>query len=195
MHVAAAALLVNILALAAPLFIMNVYDRVVPNGAIASLIALSIGLLIAVVFDFVLRTVRSRIIDTTGKMLDVVLAAKIYEHALAVKMNQPSSGTILKSAGRNQGHGRWRVFRTRLCFIQRHRPLRGGSSEFCERRCPASHSHAGFVDFKPVLSRKGLCDFFRDLKIGPPSLSVAGLCARLDQPSRISYQHRLIRRC
>ena len=88
MHVAAAALLVNILALAAPLFIMNVYDRVVPNGAIASLIALSIGLLIAVVFDFVLRTVRSRIIDTTGKMLDVVLAAKIYEHALAVKMDQ-----------------------------------------------------------------------------------------------------------
>ena len=96
MHVAAAALLVNILALAAPLFIMNVYDRVVPNGAIASLIALSIGLLIAVVFDFVLRTVRSRIIDTTGKMLDVVLAAKIYEHALAVKMNQrPASVGVL----------------------------------------------------------------------------------------------------
>ena len=83
-----AALLVNILALASPLFIMNVYDRVVPNGAIASLIALSIGLLIAVVFDFVLRTVRSRIIDMTGKKLDVVLASKIYEHALAVKMDQ-----------------------------------------------------------------------------------------------------------
>ena len=96
MHVAAAALLVNILALASPLFIMNVYDRVVPNGAIASLIALSIGLLIAVVFDFVLRTVRSRIIDTTGKMLDVVLAAKIYEHTLAVKMNQrPASVGVL----------------------------------------------------------------------------------------------------
>jgi ATP-binding cassette, subfamily C, bacterial LapB len=96
MHVAGAALLVNILALASPLFIMNVYDRVVPNGAIASLIALSIGLLIAVVFDFVLRTVRSRIIDTTGKVLDVVLAAKIYEHALAVKMNKrPASVGVL----------------------------------------------------------------------------------------------------
>ncbi len=102
MHVAAAALLVNILALAAPLFIMNVYDRVVPNGAIASLIALSIGLLIAVVFDFVLRTVRSRIIDTTGKMLDVVLAAKIYEHALAVKMDQrPASVGVLANQVRD----------------------------------------------------------------------------------------------
>jgi ATP-binding cassette, subfamily C, bacterial LapB len=96
MHVAMAALLVNILALASPLFVMNVYDRVVPNGAIASLVALAIGLIIAVVFDFVLRTVRSRIIDMTGKKLDVVLASKIYEHALAVKMNQrPGSVGVL----------------------------------------------------------------------------------------------------
>ena len=96
MHVATAALLVNILALASPLFIMNVYDRVVPNGAIASLIALSIGLLIAVSFDFVLRMVRSRIIDLTGKKLDVVLASQIYEHTLSVKMKQrPGSVGVL----------------------------------------------------------------------------------------------------
>jgi ATP-binding cassette subfamily C protein LapB len=96
MHVATAALLVNILALASPLFVMNVYDRVVPNGAVASLVALSIGLLIAVAFDFVLRTVRSRIIDMTGKKLDVVLASQIYEHTLAVKMNQrPGSVGVL----------------------------------------------------------------------------------------------------
>jgi ATP-binding cassette subfamily C protein LapB len=96
MHVATAALLVNILALASPLFIMNVYDRVVPNGAIASLVALSIGLFIAIVFDFVLRSVRSRIIDMAGKKLDVVLASKIYEHTLAVKMNRrPGSVGVL----------------------------------------------------------------------------------------------------
>jgi len=88
MQVAISALLVNVLALAAPLFIMNVYDRVVPNGATASLIALSIGLLIAIFFDFVLRAVRSRIIDTTGKKLDVVLASNVFEHALSLKMNQ-----------------------------------------------------------------------------------------------------------
>ena len=96
MHVATAALLVNILALASPLFIMNVYDRVVPNGAVASLIALSIGLSIAISFDFVLRMVRSRIIDLTGKKLDVVLASQIYEHTLSVKMKQrPGSVGVL----------------------------------------------------------------------------------------------------
>jgi ATP-binding cassette subfamily C protein LapB len=95
-HVAIAALIVNVLALASPLFIMNVYDRVVPNGAIASLLALSVGMGIAVLFDFVLRLVRSRIIDMTGKKLDVIMASNIFEHVLSIKMAQrPTSVGIL----------------------------------------------------------------------------------------------------
>jgi ATP-binding cassette subfamily C protein LapB len=95
-HIALAAFLINMLALATPLFIMSVYDRVIPNGAIPSLVALSIGMGLAIVFDFVLRTVRSRMIDVTGKTVDVVLAANIFEHVMAVKMAQrPSSVGIV----------------------------------------------------------------------------------------------------
>lgn len=95
-HVAIASLLVNVLGLASPLFIMSVYDRVIPNGAIPSLVALSIGMVIAIIFDFVMRTVRSRIVDMTGKKLDVVLAAQIYEHVISLKMSQrPASVGIL----------------------------------------------------------------------------------------------------
>ena len=95
-HVAIAAFLVNVLGLAAPLFIMSVYDRVVPNGAIASMVALSIGMVLAIGFEALLRMVRSRIIDLTGKKIDVVLAANIFEHVLAVKMAQrPNSVGIL----------------------------------------------------------------------------------------------------
>ena len=95
-HVAISAFLVNVLGLAAPLFIMSVYDRVIPNGAIPSLIALSIGMVLAICFEFVLRTVRSRIIDVTGKQIDVVLAANIFEHVLSVKMAQrPNSVGVL----------------------------------------------------------------------------------------------------
>ena len=101
-HVALAAFLINTLALASPLFIMNVYDRVVPNGALASLTALAIGLTIAILFDFILRTVRSRIIDMTGKKIDVVLAANIFEHVQAVKMAQrPASVGILANQMRD----------------------------------------------------------------------------------------------
>jgi ATP-binding cassette subfamily C protein LapB len=95
-HVAMAAFIVNVLALASPLFVMSVYDRVIPNGAIPSLVALSIGLCIAMGFDLLLRLVRSRIIDMTGKKIDVVLAADIFEHVMALKMSQrPTSVGII----------------------------------------------------------------------------------------------------
>jgi ATP-binding cassette subfamily C protein LapB len=101
-HVAIAALIVNVLALASPLFTMSVYDRVVPNGAIASLIALAIGLVLAIVFDLILRTVRARIIDMTGKKLDVVLASDIFEHVMSIKMGQrPQSVGILANQMRD----------------------------------------------------------------------------------------------
>lgn len=101
-HVAIAAFIVNVLALASPLFIMSVYDRVIPNGALPSLIALAIGMGIAVVFDFIMRTVRSRIIDMTGKKIDVVLAADIFEHVLSLKMaNRPASVGILANQMRD----------------------------------------------------------------------------------------------
>lgn len=95
-HIAIAALLTNLLALATPLFTMSVYDRVVPNGAIPSLIALSIGMGLAILFDFIFRMARSRMIDVTGKTIDVVLAANIFEHVMAVKMAQrPTSVGII----------------------------------------------------------------------------------------------------
>ncbi|TWB67492.1 type I secretion system permease/ATPase [Bradyrhizobium sacchari] len=95
-HIALGAFLINMLALATPLFTMSVYDRVVPNGAIPSLVALSIGMGLAIAFDFIFRTVRSRMIDVTGKTIDVVLAANIFEHLMGVKMAQrPSSVGIV----------------------------------------------------------------------------------------------------
>jgi ATP-binding cassette subfamily C protein LapB len=95
-HVAIAAFLVNVLALATPLFTMNVYDRVLPNGAVPSLVALAIGLGLAIIFDFILRTVRSVIIDMTGKQVDVLLAADIYDHVLGLKLaNRPTSIGVL----------------------------------------------------------------------------------------------------
>jgi ATP-binding cassette subfamily C protein LapB len=95
-HVAIAAFIVNMLALASPLFVMNVYDRVIPNGAVPSLVALAIGLLLAIAFDFALRLVRSHIVDMTGKKIDVVLAADIFEHVMSIKMsNRPTSVGVL----------------------------------------------------------------------------------------------------
>lgn len=85
-QVLCAALIINILALASPLFIMNVYDRVIPTLAIPTLWALAAGVVIAIVFDFILKQVRSHVLDRTSRRVDMKVSSTIFEHALAIPM-------------------------------------------------------------------------------------------------------------
>lgn len=83
-----AALLVNVFALAMPMFSMTVYDRVVPNRAEETLWILSIGVLLMMGFDLVLRVLRAYILDTAGKRIDVTLSSRIMERVLGLRMAQ-----------------------------------------------------------------------------------------------------------
>lgn len=85
-QVAIAALFVNILGLALPLFVMNVYDRVIPYNAIPTLWALAAGVVLALVFDFFIRMLRSLIIDRSGRRIDMKVSSDIFRHALDAKM-------------------------------------------------------------------------------------------------------------
>ena len=62
-----AAMVSNFLSLTTALFTMTVYDRVIPNSAFESLVALSIGVVIAIGFDFVIRGLRASFIDKASK--------------------------------------------------------------------------------------------------------------------------------
>ncbi|NQZ52993.1 MAG: type I secretion system permease/ATPase [Piscirickettsiaceae bacterium] len=86
-----ASILVNSFALASPLFIMNVYDRVVPNHAIETLWVLAIGVATVFIFDLLLRTLRGYFIDMAGKKADVILSATIFEKVLGIKMASRSN--------------------------------------------------------------------------------------------------------
>jgi len=83
-----AALLANTFALGMPLFIMNVYDRVVPNQAFETLWVLALGLSIMLVSDLVLRTLRVRFVDLASSRADVKLSAFIMERVLGMRMEQ-----------------------------------------------------------------------------------------------------------
>ena len=83
-----AAFLTNVFALAMPLFTMNVYDRVVPNQAFETLAALSVGLLLVLAGDVVLRVMRGRFVDLAGSRVDVKLSAYIMERVLGIRMEQ-----------------------------------------------------------------------------------------------------------
>ncbi len=87
-----AALLVNLFALALPLFSMNVYDRVVPNRAVETLWALSIGMALVLGADLALRKLRSRFVDEASARIDVELSSRLMERVLGMRLeNRPES--------------------------------------------------------------------------------------------------------
>ncbi len=91
-EVLVASLLINTFALASPLFIMNVYDRVVPNHALETLWVLAIGVGIVFTFDFIMKSLRGYFIDAAGKRSDIILSATIFEKVMGIKMeSRPAS--------------------------------------------------------------------------------------------------------
>ncbi|NWG38969.1 MAG: type I secretion system permease/ATPase, partial [Hydrogenophilaceae bacterium] len=81
-----AAFMINLFAIAMPLFTMNVYDRVVPNHATDTLWMLSLGVVIVLVADAALRTMRGYFLDLAGSRVDVRLSAYIMERVLGIRL-------------------------------------------------------------------------------------------------------------
>jgi ATP-binding cassette subfamily C protein LapB len=88
-----ASLLINLLALALPLFSMNVYDRVIPNRAQSTLWVLALGVMIAFVLDYALRRARTKVLDEVGRELDLKLSQKIYSRILAAPLAERKGHT------------------------------------------------------------------------------------------------------
>lgn len=88
-----ASMIANILALATIIFSMQVYDRVVPSQSIPTLWVLAAGVLIAAIFEFVLRLSRIYISDIIGKRADLKVSDRVFGHALRIKNSERSKST------------------------------------------------------------------------------------------------------
>ena len=88
-----AAALINVFGLISALFTMTVYDRVVPNNATSSLVALSIGLGIVIVFDFVLRLLRAYFVDIAGASIDREVGETLFGRLLAIRLELKKGST------------------------------------------------------------------------------------------------------
>jgi len=91
--VAVAAVFINIFGLLTSLFTMTVYDRVVPNNATSSLVALSIGFGIVVIFDFVLKLLRAYFVDHAGAQIDRDIGDAVFERMLAMRLELKKGST------------------------------------------------------------------------------------------------------
>ena len=85
-QVLVAAFLLNLLTLALPLFVMNVYDKVIPNLAYVTLWTLAIGVGIALALDLILRTLRANMLENIGRRVDLKVAASLFEQAMQARL-------------------------------------------------------------------------------------------------------------
>lgn len=79
-------LFTNLLALAVPIFTLQVYDRVVAHNATATLAGLAIGVVLALTFDFILRQSRSRLLQHVALKMDATLGRDIYRKFCALPL-------------------------------------------------------------------------------------------------------------
>lgn len=94
-----ASLVVNLLALATPIFTMNVYDRVFPNAALITLWSLVAGVGLAMIFDSLLKWIRSAVVDSVGRRLDLAVSSEIFRHISDLKLQSISqtSGALVNA--------------------------------------------------------------------------------------------------
>lgn len=96
-HVLLASFVANTLGLTGVLFSMQVYDRVVPAKSFPTLYVLFGGVMLAILFDFILRRLRMSIIDIMGKRADISLSDQVFGHAIRVRnrARPASTGTFI----------------------------------------------------------------------------------------------------
>jgi len=96
-----ASILVNIFALVSPLFVMNIYDKIVPNLAFESLWVLAIGASVAYTFDFILKQLRGYLIDVAGKKVDIQTSSKLFAKVIGLSLEKraPSVGGMARQLG------------------------------------------------------------------------------------------------
>lgn len=87
-----ATFLINFLALVSSLYVMNVYDRVIPNKSYETLWVLSIGVVLAISFEFIAKLIRSHLTDIAGKKADLIISSAIFRRVMSLRMiDKPAS--------------------------------------------------------------------------------------------------------
>ena len=95
-----ATFLINFLALVSSLYVMNVYDRVIPNKSMETLWVLSIGVSLAIFFEFLAKLIRGHLTDIAGKKADLIISAALFRRVMQLRMaDKPASSGSYAMSG------------------------------------------------------------------------------------------------
>ena len=78
-QIALASIFINLFGLASAFYIMTVYDRVMPNSAYNTLVALTIGMGVVIIFDFTVKLLRSYFVDIAGNKMELNINSSLFE--------------------------------------------------------------------------------------------------------------------
>ena len=92
-RVALTALMINLFVIITPLYTRNVYDRVLPNNSIDTLWVLSIGIFTVMIFDFIMKLIRSHYLGLANKRADIIMSNKIFDQLLNIRLDQKPAST------------------------------------------------------------------------------------------------------
>ncbi|MFU2114967.1 type I secretion system permease/ATPase [[Pasteurella] aerogenes] len=81
-----ATFIINFLALVSSLYVMNVYDRVIPNKTYETLWALSIGVVLAILFELIAKLIRSHLTDIAGKKADLIISSALFRRVMSIRL-------------------------------------------------------------------------------------------------------------
>ncbi len=77
---------INVLALAVPVFVMQVYDRVVFHSGLSTLVGLVVGMTVVIAFDFGMRLARARILQTVALRIDVAVGRRLFDKVVSLPL-------------------------------------------------------------------------------------------------------------
>lgn len=94
-HVIVAAIAINVIALVSSLYVMTVYDRVIPNNALTTLWTLTMGAAVVYAFDLAFRMLRGWLVDVASRRMDVLISRDLFDHLLDQRLEyrRGSTGT------------------------------------------------------------------------------------------------------
>ncbi|MCA0303032.1 MAG: type I secretion system permease/ATPase [Proteobacteria bacterium] len=85
---------INLLQLTGPLFMLEVYDRVLPGRSVPTLVAISVLALVMFGFQGILDIVRSRVLVRIAGSVDQAMAGRVFELAARLPLRAPSAGSL-----------------------------------------------------------------------------------------------------
>jgi len=88
-----AAIFINLFVLAMPLFMKNVFDRVLPNNAMETLLAMTFGIIFIMLFDLIFSLLRAYYLGKAGKKADLIMSNKIFDQLLNIRLSEKPNST------------------------------------------------------------------------------------------------------